>query len=206
MISVFGSLIKVLQVVDLIEIEFISHAHNLGGPHIGAGEKIQVGEGDPSALGQDRDLPRMHGSSRHPDKGNDKTVLHIDHPQSIGPDDPYPPFSGNREEFSAPAWPLPSEYSLKPPVSRMTQRIFFLSTGLQDSRHGGRWGEDDRHIDPLLEIIKRGDDPFSVEQTFFFAHQKDLSLESETQGGFQRSPWPDCQGFLETPMTATDLG
>src|SRR3990172_2006559 len=110
-----GILNEILKVINLIQIQLISHAYDFGDSDVGAGKEVDISEGDPTALGKNGDFPFADRPSLHIDEGDDKAVVDIDDPYSVGSDNPDPPFPGNLENLLL---QLPSIFRIFPKAPR----------------------------------------------------------------------------------------
>ena len=90
---------QILQIVDLIEVQLVSHANDFRKTYVGACEEISVGEEDASTLGQDRYFPLADRTPFKFAKRDDKTIVDIHEPDPIGPYDPDSPFPRNLEDL-----------------------------------------------------------------------------------------------------------
>ena len=143
----------------------------------------EIGQGDPTALGEDGDTSRSGGKALQADEWTTKPVFHVDDADTVGAYKTDSPFSGVFQHLGLQRLSLLGEF---PEPAGFDDQPFdpFLSALIDDIGHGFRRREDDAHIDTFGEFLHRCQDPVSQQNTSMAPYQEDFTVKAEVEEVF----------------------
>jgi len=167
-----------LEEVILVDIELVSHADELAGPQVLVGEQPHAVQGDPTALGHDRDVPLSHLPVLQGDKGKNEAVFQVDDADAVGPHDPHVP---------APCYFQHFLLEVAAPIGIFAEAARFddgppdplVPAGIQGLRHMPRGQEEHGQVGHPGHVLDGRVDPDPVDVAAVLAHRMDSTLEPE---------------------------